>query len=223
MVQSLFEKLRIKPGNRIAVLNAPETHASHPALLSREVAVFDSLQGTFDQVHLFVTNSAVLEKLAPPAIEALNPDGLLWVYFPKKTSNAQSDLSRDRGWETMRKAGLSGISLISLDEMWSAFAFRRRSGKAMKLARHSRRQGVIDKKVIDRTRRIVRPPEDLQRALRRNKTIAVAFDALSWSHKKEYVQWILEAKKDETRARRIEGTIERLHKGLKNPWDKGRR
>ncbi len=51
--------------------------------------------------------------------------------------------------------------------------------------------------------------------------LPATFDALAWTHKKEYVEWILAAKRDETLANRVNGTIERLRKGPKNPSDKG--
>ena len=43
------------------------------------------------------------------------------------------------------------------------------------------------------------------------------FETLSFTNKKEYVEWIVTAKREETRNNRIEGTIERLLKGWKNP------
>lgn len=221
MAQSLTEKLRIKPGNRIAVLNQPDVYAGYPPKLPKGVTVLHSLQGSFDQVHLFVVKKAELDSLAPAAIKELNPNGLLWVYFPKKTSAIQTDLSRDRGWNAIGKAGLSGISLISLDETWSAFAFRKGSNKAATVSRPAKMGENRDTRYIDRTKRVVRAPEDLERALRKNRKLAATFDALAWTHKREYVEWILAAKRDETRAKRVKGTIERLRKGLKNPSVKG--
>jgi hypothetical protein len=217
MAQSLIEKLRIKPRNRIAVLNLPEAYAGYPPKLPKEVAVLNSLQGSFDQVHLFVVSKAELDSLAPAAMKALNPGGLLWVCFPKKTTGAQTDLSRDRGWDTLGKAGLSAISLISLDKTWSAFAFRKRPSRAATESRPGNAGENTDTKYVDRTKRIVRAPEDLERALRNNRTLAAKFDALAWTHQKEYVEWVLAAKRDETRAKRVRGTIERLRKELKNP------
>jgi Bacteriocin-protection, YdeI or OmpD-Associated len=220
MAQTLIAKLRIKPGIRIAVLNAPEAHAGHPAMLPDRIEIFNSLRGSFDQIHLFVLNSLQLTRFLPAAVNALHSDGLLWVFFPKKTSAAQSDLTRDRGWEPVKKAGLSGVSLISLDETWSAFAFRRRGGGAQIPARPARR-GAADGKYIDRTKHKVRPPEDLAHAFGKVKGLAAKFDALAWTHQKEYVEWILGAKRAETHAKRVRETIDRLQKGLKNPSDKG--
>ncbi|RYF90014.1 MAG: antitermination protein NusB, partial [Chitinophagaceae bacterium] len=43
------------------------------------------------------------------------------------------------------------------------------------------------------------------------------FDSLSFTNKKEYIEWIVTAKREETRTERIAGTIERLAKKWKNP------
>lgn len=59
-------------------------------------------------------------------------------------------------------------------------------------------------------------PPDLMDALSLDKAARQAFEALPPSHKKEYVQWILDAKKEETRNSRVIKTIEKLtaqHKG----------
>lgn len=53
-------------------------------------------------------------------------------------------------------------------------------------------------------------PTDMDKALENSTAARKAYDRLSHSHQKEYVDWIEEAKRPETRARRIEKTIERL-------------
>lgn len=65
--------------------------------------------------------------------------------------------------------------------------------------------------------REIEVPEDLAHAFRRDKAASQAFDGLSYTHRKEYVQWILEAKKPETRQRRVEKTIEMLRVGTRHP------
>jgi hypothetical protein len=61
----------------------------------------------------------------------------------------------------------------------------------------------------DTATRTVAVPDDLRSALN-SAGLDRAFDALSLSHRREYVQWVDEAKKPETRARRIAGTLEKL-------------
>lgn len=61
--------------------------------------------------------------------------------------------------------------------------------------------------------RLVEPPADLAEALRSDKAAKTQFDALAPSHRKEWVRWIEEAKKAETRERRIARTVEELAAG----------
>ena len=64
--------------------------------------------------------------------------------------------------------------------------------------------------VIDDKRPPVAPPADLRAALRQNPTAEANFEMMAPSPRKEHVVHILEAKRPETRARRIEQTVERL-------------
>lgn len=61
----------------------------------------------------------------------------------------------------------------------------------------------------DESARRVGTPEDLAAALDASG-LRAAFEALSPSHRREHVQWINDAKKPATRARRVAATIERL-------------
>jgi hypothetical protein len=63
--------------------------------------------------------------------------------------------------------------------------------------------------------RVVAVPVELKRAFRSEKEARVVFDKLSYTHQKEYVNWINEAKKEETRRNRIVKAIEMLKKGKK--------
>lgn len=58
--------------------------------------------------------------------------------------------------------------------------------------------------------RTVSVPNDFKLALGRNKKAKAKFDRIPYSHKKEYVDYIDEAKKDETRKRRIKESVVRL-------------
>jgi hypothetical protein len=63
---------------------------------------------------------------------------------------------------------------------------------------------------IDDDRRGVTIPPDLAKALLRTRSAKAAFEKLPLSHQHRYLGWIDEAKRPETRARRIEQTVERL-------------
>lgn len=66
---------------------------------------------------------------------------------------------------------------------------------------------------LDTASRLVEPPADLAEAITADETARTTFDALAPSHRKEWVRWVEEAKKPETRALRIARTIEALHEG----------
>jgi Bacteriocin-protection, YdeI or OmpD-Associated/Domain of unknown function (DUF1905) len=65
--------------------------------------------------------------------------------------------------------------------------------------------------------RKVEVPEDLARALRKDRAARQAFEGLSYTHRREYAEWVGEAKKPETRHRRVEKTIDMLRTGTKHP------
>lgn len=63
--------------------------------------------------------------------------------------------------------------------------------------------------------RVTTVPAELKRAFKSEKEAKAAFEELSYTHKREYVMWIEEAKKEETRQRRVAKTIEMLKQGRK--------
>ena len=63
---------------------------------------------------------------------------------------------------------------------------------------------------LDTAPRVVEPPADLARALARDKTMAAAWDRLSFTNKKEMARGLEEAKKPETRERRLTSALAKL-------------
>lgn len=121
---ALAKKLKLKPEQRAAVVNAPEGYLQELGPLPGGGQVSEKLSGKFDWVQVFVKNKAELDELAPRLARALKPDALLWISYPKGTSKVQTDLTRDKGWEAIQQADLKWITLVSVNETWSAFALR---------------------------------------------------------------------------------------------------
>jgi uncharacterized protein YdeI (YjbR/CyaY-like superfamily) len=67
-------------------------------------------------------------------------------------------------------------------------------------------------------RKPVRMHPDLKRALEGNRKAAATFDAFRPSHRREYVEWVGEAKRDETRMKRVAQAIEWMEKGKPRNW-----
>ena len=66
---------------------------------------------------------------------------------------------------------------------------------------------------LDTTPREVEVPEALATALAKDSEARAAFERLAYTHRKEYARWIDEAKRDETRQRRVAETVEMLRQG----------
>ena len=61
-------------------------------------------------------------------------------------------------------------------------------------------------------------PASLTKALGKNKRAMAAFEAFSPSHRREYIEWIAEAKSDETRERRIDTAVKWMTEGKARNW-----
>jgi hypothetical protein len=66
---------------------------------------------------------------------------------------------------------------------------------------------------LDTEPRTVEVPPDLADALSADADAKKAFASMSFTHRREYVEWVEEAKRPETRARRIASTVERVREG----------
>jgi hypothetical protein len=70
---------------------------------------------------------------------------------------------------------------------------------------------------LDDAPRVVETPAELETLLKKDVAARAAWDRLAFSHKKEYVLWITEAKREETKTRRLEQAIVMLREGSKGP------
>ncbi len=61
-------------------------------------------------------------------------------------------------------------------------------------------------------------PDSLTAALKTNERARAAFEAFSPSHRREYVEWIMEAKGDATRERRLQTALEWMAEGKPRNW-----
>ncbi len=121
---ALAKKLLIKAKYKVAVINPPQGYIEDLGALPAGARMVDDLDSEVDFVQLFVKDSQELEAFAPTAIRAVRTGGLLWICYPKGSSKVITDLNRDILWAAMGKYKLAGVSLVSIDETWSAMRFR---------------------------------------------------------------------------------------------------
>jgi hypothetical protein len=119
----LARKLKLKAGARAAVIGAPPDYIERLAP-PPGTTVGTSLSGSLDWVQVFVGSSTELAAVVPRLIAALDPNGMVWISYPKGSSRRQTDLTRDKGWEPLEGNNLRWLSLVSVDDTWSAFSLR---------------------------------------------------------------------------------------------------
>lgn len=217
MPNSISTKLKIKPNFKLLTINAPNNFKKNLLGLPEDVRI-STIDKDYDQVHWFVLNKAQMEREMSKVMKLVKPEVMIWVYYPKGTSKIQTDLTRDKGWDCLlaESKRLTWISLISFDDTWSTFGFRAKTETDKKKEAKPAAPREIFNWVDPKTKE-VKLPDDLAAALKKNKKEAAWFDSLSFTNKKEYIEWIVTAKREETRMERIAGTIERLGKEWKNP------
>lgn len=215
MEQTIAQKLRIKEGDILFPVNAPSDFKKHLGTLPAKAKISSVAKGA-NSLHWFVLNRAQLEKELNSVLKLVKGDVMLWIYYPKGSSEIQTDLTRDKGWEKLLShKEMHWISLVSFDDTWSTFACRLKNETDKKKDANPKVREIFN--YIDAAKKTVRLPDDLAAALKKNKKQESFFNALSFSCKKEYVEWIITAKRPETRTARVSGTLERLTKGWKNP------
>jgi len=111
------DKLKLSGRKRLAVINAPPGY-------DLGVEAESKLAGKFDWIQLFVKNEAELKKTLKKTFAALEPESMLWITFPKGSSKIRTDLTRDKGWDSLKELPAKWVTLVSIDETWSAFGVR---------------------------------------------------------------------------------------------------
>jgi len=148
-----------------------------------------------------------LKEILRDVIPALHGEAKFWVAYPKASSKIASDLCRDASWDFIAEHGFEIVRLIAVDNLWSAARFKKQDAAPKKAPSFSSANPAPG---VDYANRTIEVPKELQKLLDKNKTAAAFFEELAFSHKREYVEWIVSAKKEETKARRLETTMEKL-------------
>ena len=117
---ALWKKLGYKHGTIAYVEGAPEAY-SKMLTLPAEVAVVwaRQLRGRPSFVHFFTSSKSALENKLRAFRKAIDPDGQIWVSWPKKSSGVPTDLTEDTIRDAAIPLGLVDIKVCAVDDVWS--------------------------------------------------------------------------------------------------------
>jgi predicted SnoaL-like aldol condensation-catalyzing enzyme len=123
-ISLLAKKLGLRPGMRALIIAAPPGYLKLIAPLPDGVSVSHVANGMHPFVQLFAARAAEIKKSAPKLLKHAAAGALVWIAYPKKTSGLDSDLSREAVRDAMSGTGWRAVSIVAIDEVWSALRFR---------------------------------------------------------------------------------------------------
>ena len=118
----LIKKLGIKPGFNVALVNAPRDFA-RDLDLPTGVAINSRSSKPIDFVLLFVKTEKALTVGFSQYAARLNPSGMIWIAWPKKSSGVATDLSFTNVQGIGLAAGLVDVKICAIDDVWSGLKF----------------------------------------------------------------------------------------------------
>ncbi|MEN0052773.1 MAG: YdeI/OmpD-associated family protein [Mucilaginibacter sp.] len=216
----LAKKFLIKPNSRWLLFNAPANYPDSLSPLPDNVEITFNAEGAFNGIQLFVTDSVALATDLQIISPLLKDDTILWIIYPKKNSGIKTDLEMMGSWDATTKYGLRPVASAAVNEVWTALRFRPIDQVKVSGGRNEAVKSNEYSAFIDVDNKIVTLPPDVKIALEQQPDAFAWYQQLAYSHKKEYVLWILTAKQEKNRQDRLAKMVAMLVNKKKNPSDK---
>jgi hypothetical protein len=122
--KSITQKLFIKPGNKVLLVNPPAGYLAQMGELPEGATLFSDTSSLVEVIQLFVADRTELEAQLPRLKELLAQKGMIWVTYYKGTSKVKTDINRDTINAYAQTIGLEGVAMISIDDDWSALRLK---------------------------------------------------------------------------------------------------
>lgn len=135
MKNPVARKLGMNPGMRALIIAPPPGYLKLLAPLPDGLTVSSRADGMYPFVQVFATRLSELSRIARRLSKHAAPNALVWISYPKKTSRTGGDLSRDLIREAMSVSGWRTVSIVAIDEVWSALRFRPAGHEGSRLKR----------------------------------------------------------------------------------------
>lgn len=123
--RSLAEKLGLKPGMRVCILNAPDGYLQALGAIVAQVELTENLTPAHhcDLIHLFLREDSTALERVSHVKPALKTSGALWISWPKKSANVVTDISESAVREIGLAVGLVDVKVAAIDSIWSGLKF----------------------------------------------------------------------------------------------------
>lgn len=119
----LWKKLGIRPGQRLAVVDAPENYAELVSPLPEGAMIHPDIEAPAPFIHGFVSRLDDLERQLPGWAEQLAKEGMLWISWPKKAAKMTTDVDGNKVRAAGLATGLVDVKVCAVDATWSGLKF----------------------------------------------------------------------------------------------------
>ena len=126
-MNAVLKKLFYKGQRPILLLNAPAEAAALAKALGAPAHARPAARTSYGFVLAFARSLGELDAIAKTAARTLADGAMFWSAYPKGTSKKYkgADINRDTGHARMKKHGFDGVSLVAIDDDWSAMRFKK--------------------------------------------------------------------------------------------------
>ena len=115
----LAKKLGIAAGSRVVTTHAPANYLQLLEPLPAGVVFEKSVSPQTHIVHVFSDRKAVLQSELDALRQAIKPDGVVWVSWPKKASKVATDITEDTVRELALPLGFVDVKVCAVSDVWS--------------------------------------------------------------------------------------------------------
>ena len=119
----LIKKLGIKEGYRCLVLNEPDHYVDLLEQIPSDTEFTDIPSGEFDFIHVFITKKQEFRQGWPDWKQSLKKTGMLWISWPKKTSELSTEIDGNYVRSEGLMGGLVDVKVCAVDKDWSGLKF----------------------------------------------------------------------------------------------------
>jgi|SRR5215831_276406 len=124
MKKAIARKLGLNPGMRALIIAPPPGYLELLRPMPEDVTVSSKAGPAYSFVQVFATHLSDISKFARKLRTYAAPNALVWISYPKQSSKLKGELSRDVIRAAMNGPGWRAVSIVAIDEIWSALRFR---------------------------------------------------------------------------------------------------
>ncbi len=122
--KTIVQKMLVKPGFGLLIINPPKGYLDTIGDLPDGAYLVESKTAPADMIQVFIKSQAEVDLNLENWLQRIKSTGIIWLTYPKLSSGVKTDLNRDILWKLVKSHGFDAVSMIAIDETWSAMRLK---------------------------------------------------------------------------------------------------